>query len=147
MLQCLVGITTRTNNRQPSYWCTMWWKPWGHQQNNIQFQSRTAIYIFRSIHMQVSGIRHQSRFVLGLSLSVTGALVSQIKVTWEDLSGVKHSQTMMSNTFMVCQCEKVGKNNVDVCGAHLSKCSSIILLHPCTKLVWMSLSLPLVVHM
>ena len=36
---------------------------------------------------------------------------------------------------------------VDVCGAHLSKCSSIIPLHPCTKLVWMSLSLPPVVYM
>jgi len=54
--------------------------------------------------MQVSSIHPQPRFVLGLSLSVTAALVSQIKVTWEDLSGVEHSQTMivkLSDTFTV----------------------------------------------
>jgi len=30
MLQCLVGITNLTNNRQPSHLRTMWQKPWGH---------------------------------------------------------------------------------------------------------------------
>ena len=65
--------------------------------------------------MQVSSIHPQSRFVLGLS--VTAALVSQIKVTWEDLSGVEHSQTVivkLSDTFTVCLWEKSGKKLMSV---------------------------------
>ena len=51
---------------------------------NIQFLSGTASSINRS--KVYTGLKN---------LRIASSPVSQIKVTWEDLSGVEHSQTIM----------------------------------------------------